>query len=72
MRQAIAGVALLLLGGCAGASHSCVVVKEMTPREQSALADALGKISTDSPIVTAMGDYKRMRDEARVCQLIAQ
>jgi uncharacterized lipoprotein YajG len=71
MRLAILAGALLL-AGCASSPHSCVTIKPMTPQEQSALAGAVSSLPADSPIITAMGDYKRMRDESRVCALIAR
>lgn len=63
--------ALLLLSACGtpGGGH-CVKVKDLSPAEQSALGGAISQLPANSPIITAMGDYKRMRDESRVCSLI--
>lgn len=72
MRLVILVAAMGLLVGCASGSHSCVTVKTLTKQEQASLADAVSQLPPDSPIITAMGDYKRMRDESRVCQMIAR
>lgn len=47
----------------------CGQVKDI---DQAALASAIAALPADSPIIAAMGDYKRMRDEARACQRAAQ
>lgn len=72
MRGVIIAGALFLLVGCASGSGSCVTVKELSPADQAALAAAVGSLPSDSPLIQAMGDYKRMRDESRVCQQIAR
>lgn len=45
----------------------CEKVKDYSPAEIKALADAVIRLDKNSPIIPAMGDYKRMRDEARAC-----
>lgn len=47
----------------------CGQIKDI---DQSALASAIAALPADSPIIAAMGDYKRMRDEARACAAAAK
>src|ERR1700744_6028952 len=50
----------------------CGTVKPYTPAAQTDLATAIAALPAGSPIIPAMGDYKRMRDEARACATAAQ
>lgn len=45
----------------------CGSVKTYTVQELQALAIAIQALPDDSPIIPAIGDYKRMREEARAC-----
>lgn len=53
-------------------SGLCLEVKQYSPAELAALADAVEHLPAKSPIIPAMGDYKRMRDESRACQAAAK
>lgn len=46
----------------------CGTVKDYSPADQVVLAKAIDALPGDSPIIPVIGDYKRMRDEARACQ----
>ena len=45
----------------------CVIVKTYTPAEEKALADAVSALPATNPVITAMGDYRRMREDGRAC-----
>ncbi len=46
----------------------CGTVKEYSAAEEKALADAVATLDEKSPIVAALGDYRRMREQARACK----
>lgn len=50
----------------------CPRVKVYTPAELAALGDAIDRLESSSPIIPAMADYKRMRDQGRACALSAK
>lgn len=52
-------------------SGTCLTVKEYAPGELASLGDAIAQLPNDSPIISAMGDYKRMRDQSRACHKTA-
>lgn len=49
----------------------CGQVKIYSPAESAALAAALEHLDPHNPLVAAIGDYRRMREEARACQASA-
>lgn len=49
----------------------CGTLKNWTAEEMTAVADALAALPASNPIFPFIGDYRRMRDEARACQKAA-
>lgn len=45
----------------------CITVKTYTPAEEQALGAAISALDENNPIIPAMGDYHRMREQARAC-----
>lgn len=60
---------LLLLAGCNTTPILlCQSVKPWSDQEQKKMADDVNFLPPDSPLIGAMLDYARMRNEARECQ----
>lgn len=61
----------IFLGACETAPfetpRACVPLREYTLEQQGALADAVDALPESSPLIPAMLDYSRMRDQARAC-----
>lgn len=65
----------LILTGCATTaiapadnSAACPAVKVYTEAQQRELSSALAVLPQDSPIISAMIDYGRLRAAARACK----
>jgi hypothetical protein len=46
----------------------CGTVRVYSPAEEKYLAEAVTALPKNSPIIPALGDYRRMREEARACR----
>ncbi len=65
-------IALVLTAGCQNPAVSlceCPHVKNWTSLEQHDLLESEKKLPPESPLIDALIDYKRLRNEAKACQL---
>lgn len=66
----LATLTLLLITSCASPSpvvNTCITIKTYTPEQQSEILKAEKAVSPDSPLISPLQDWVRMRDQARAC-----
>ena len=72
--KTVAATAMLCLLGCASAPPPldtkivCPPVTTWSPKDELALAMALRKVPSDSPLWTLEQDWQKMRDALKACQ----